>query len=129
MGARYKEQPYGHPTRQDSGNAHRDRIACCLRWRRRDGDRATPPANSPPVASFTATPASGPAPLTVQFDASASHDPDGSIVSYTWNFGDYSAGVAGVTASHSYPTGGIYTVTLSATDNLGAPDGSLARSR
>ena len=90
------------------------------------GGGATPPVNSPPVASFTATPASGPAPLTVQFDASASSDPGGSIASYAWNFGDNTATGAGVTASHVYPAGGIYTVTLIATDNVGAT-GSTTR--
>ena len=89
-------------------------------------DRATPPVSSPPVASFTATPASGPAPLTVQFDASASSDPGGSIASYAWNFGDNTAAGAGVTVSHVYPTGGIYTVTLMVTDNVGAT-GSVSR--
>lgn len=40
------------------------------------------PGNQPPVAIFSAHPTFGPAPLTVNFDASASYDPDGSIVSY-----------------------------------------------
>src|SRR4029453_7542186 len=38
---------------------------------------SSPPPNAPPVASFTATPEGGTAPLTVQFDASASNDPSG----------------------------------------------------
>ena len=33
--------------------------------------------NKPPTASFTLSPASGTAPLTVNFDGSASADPDG----------------------------------------------------
>jgi PKD repeat protein len=37
-------------------------------------------------ASFTATPTSGPAPLSVEFDASASKSPAGQIRSYEWDF-------------------------------------------
>ena len=44
--------------------------------------------NLPPVADFTAEPASGDYPLDVKFDASASYDPDGKIVAYDWTFGD-----------------------------------------
>src|SRR6185369_7116393 len=44
--------------------------------------------NSPPVAAAGATPTSGLAPLTVNFDSSGSYDPDGTIASYSWNFGD-----------------------------------------
>ncbi|MCB4791770.1 MAG: PKD domain-containing protein, partial [Elusimicrobia bacterium] len=36
------------------------------------------------MASFTAAPTTGQAPLTVSFNASASSDPDGSITSYSW---------------------------------------------
>lgn len=75
--------------------------------------------NQNPIASFVADPTSGKAPLLVNFDASASRDPDGSIASYQWNFGD-SATATGVTASHTYTTGGPFTVTLTVTDNQGA---------
>jgi alpha-tubulin suppressor-like RCC1 family protein len=86
-----------------------------------DGSAAVPPAaNVAPVASFTATPSSGTVPLTVQFDASASKDSDGSIASYGWNFGDGSAAGAGVTATHVFQSTGTYTVTLTVTDNRGA---------
>jgi len=61
------------------------------------------------------------APLTVDFDASGSYDPDGSIVSYTWNFGDGATGT-GSTVSHTYTSGNIYIVSLTVTDNDGATD-------
>jgi serine protease len=90
------------------------------------GGSGTPPPNSPPIASFTATPSSGTVPLTVQFDASASTDAGGSIAGYNWNLGDNSAARTGVTTSHLFEAAGTYTVTLTVTDNLGAT-GSTTR--
>ncbi len=71
-----------------------------------------------PVASFTATPTSGTAPVLATFDASLSADADGSIVSYAWNFGDGST-AAGLTASHSYSSAGTFIATLTVTDDQG----------
>jgi PKD repeat protein len=75
--------------------------------------------NEVPVPSFTHTPVGGAAPLTVSFNASATTDPDGTIASYSWNFGDGSTGT-GVTTSHTYATAGSYTPTLTVIDNDGA---------
>jgi PKD repeat protein len=72
--------------------------------------------NSPPTASVSASPTSGVAPLSVNFDGSASSDQDGSIVSYKWSFGDGSLG-NGVAASHSYTSPGSYEATLTVTDD------------
>jgi PKD repeat protein len=44
--------------------------------------------NTPPVAVASGTPTSGIAPLVVNFSSNGSNDPDGSISSYSWNFGD-----------------------------------------
>ncbi len=77
------------------------------------------PVNRPPVASFTVTPAGGTAPVTVNFDASASSDPDGTIASYAWSFGDGGTG-AGKTIAHIYTAAGSFTATLTVTDNGGA---------
>jgi PKD repeat protein len=77
-----------------------------------------PPGDEEPVASFTASPASGMAPLSVTFDASSSYDPDGNIVSYDWDFGDGATGV-GVITSHVYATTGTYEARLTVTDNDG----------
>ena len=75
--------------------------------------------NSPPVASFSTSPTSGEAPLLVDFDATASDDPDGTIASYAWNFGDGNNG-SGVAPSHTYTGAGSFTVTLMVTDGEGA---------
>lgn len=78
------------------------------------------PTNDPPIASFTVDPASGDAPLTVAFDASASSDTDGEIVSYAWNFGDGSASGTGVMPTHTFENDGVFSVTLTVRDNDGA---------
>jgi serine protease len=80
---------------------------------------APPPSNEAPTASFTYSCTD----LACSFDGSASSDPDGSIVSYAWTFGDGATG-SGVTTSHSYAAGGSYTVTLTVTDDEGAAGAS-----
>ena len=74
--------------------------------------------NQLPVAVATATPITGTAPLVVTFQGSASYDPDGTIASYSWNFGDGGASTAS-NPSHTYTSAGNYTATLTVTDNLG----------
>jgi PKD repeat protein len=74
------------------------------------------PADVAPTASFTATPTA----LQVAVDATASADPDGTIASYAWNWGDSTPAGSGVTATHPYASPGTYTVTLTVTDNIGA---------
>ncbi|HCP32156.1 TPA: hypothetical protein DIT45_02780 [Candidatus Acetothermia bacterium] len=72
--------------------------------------------NQAPVASFTYTP---PSPLVgspVRFDGSTSHDPDGTIVSYNWSFGDGASGT-GTIVQHPYASTGTYTVRLTVTDD------------
>ncbi|MBT0992894.1 PKD domain-containing protein [Cellulomonas sp. DKR-3] len=70
--------------------------------------------NAAPVASFTAVPS----PLKVAVDAGDSHDPDGTIVSFAWDFGDGTTGT-GATAQHDYDAPGDYVVRLTVTDDLG----------
>ena len=53
----------------------------------------------------------------VNFTAVGSYDPDGSIVDLEWDFGDGSPTAHGWNVSHTYSSGGNYTVTLTATDN------------
>ena len=85
------------------------------------GNTPPPPANQAPTAAFTSTAQN----LTASFDGSATTDPDGTVASYSWDFGDKSAAGTGTRPSHTYPTAGTYQVTLTVTDNQGAK-GSVA---
>jgi parallel beta-helix repeat protein len=71
-----------------------------------------------PTAALTVTPGSGTAPLPVTADASASTAGSSPISSYSINFGDGTTvgPQASPTASHTYPTPGSYTVTVTVTD-------------
>ena len=76
-----------------------------------------PQPNDPPTAAFT----KGGTWLHATFDASGSADPDGTIASYAWDFGDGSNGT-GATPQHDYTAAGTYTVKLTVTDNRGGTD-------
>ena len=78
--------------------------------------QAAPAGPQPPVADFTVNPSRANPGAPVTFDASASFDPDGTIVSYAWEFGDSTAG-GGVVATHSYANPGLFTVNLTVVDN------------
>lgn len=78
-------------------------------------------ANQPPTAVASAVPAAGAAPLSVAFSSAGSGDPDGSIFSYQWDFGDGTAG-SGVNPTHLYTSTGGYLATLTVTDNGGLSD-------
>jgi PKD repeat protein len=87
----------------------------------------TPPVtNQPPAASFTASTTSGDAPLSVSFDGSGSSDPDGTVVSYDWDFGDGNTD-SGVSTSYTYTSAGTYIVTLKVTDDDGATDNTTSQ--
>ncbi len=74
--------------------------------------------NQQPVAD-SGGPYSGIVGVAVQFDGSASSDPDGTIVSYSWDFGNGETGT-GATPSNTYTEEGTFDVTLTVTDNVGA---------
>jgi len=76
-------------------------------------------ANALPVVNISVAPERGDFRTVFLFSVSASsYDPDGSIVSYSWRFGD-GATEGGSTASHNYSRPGTYVVVLRATDDLG----------
>jgi PKD repeat protein len=74
-----------------------------------------------PVAIIRADKYFGQPPLTITFDASSSFDPDGTIVSYEWDFGDGNTD-SDVTAIHTYTTAGVYMVRLTVVDDNGKSD-------
>jgi PKD repeat protein len=78
-------------------------------------DTVTVAANLPPTATFAVVCTSA----VCAFDASASTDPDGTLVSYGWTFGDGSTGV-GRTVGYDYASPGVYPATLTVTDSGGA---------
>src|SRR5438552_742366 len=79
--------------------------------------QSAPPGPQPPIARFTVTPTPVDRGVAVTFNASSSIDPDGTIVSYAWDFGDSSPAGSGVTKTHAYALAGTYSVTLNVTDD------------
>lgn len=75
--------------------------------------------NIPPEAVISASTSQGFAPLSVTFYADGSSDPDGTIFSYTWNFGDGTT-ASGMSVNHIYTQPAIYTATLNVTDDMDA---------
>ncbi len=73
------------------------------------GQRPLPVANGPYNAQIG---------QTVQLSSSGSSDPGGSIVTYRWNFGDGTVANS-ANPTHSYAAPGLYTATLTVTDNSG----------
>jgi hypothetical protein len=78
---------------------------------------ATTSSGTPPVASFTLSPRTGPVPLSVTFTNTST----GTGNSYLWDFGDNSTSTS-TSPVHSYASPGTYTVRLVATNASGADD-------
>jgi type II secretory pathway component PulJ len=72
--------------------------------------------NRAPTAAFTASP--GPN-LHVQLNGSASLDPDGGLLSYTWSDGSTQLPQTGAVVDYVAPGSGSHTFTLTVTDNGG----------
>jgi len=79
---------------------------------------AQPISGSPPVAVATASASSGTVPLAVSFNGAGSYDPDGTIASYAWDFGNGQT-ASTANASTTYTQAGTFTATLTVTDNSG----------
>lgn len=84
--------------------------------------------NRAPTAAFSATPDNGPSPLTVQFDASASDDPDVDPLIYDWNFGDGATqSTSTPVISHTYTGQANRSVTLTVRDDRGGVSAAVSR--
>jgi glucose/arabinose dehydrogenase len=81
------------------------------------------PSGRSPIAVIDADKSNGPVSLTINFDGSASFDPDGTAISYSWDFGDGSGTSTAVNPSYTYTTAGVYTVVLTVT-NAGLKSGT-----
>jgi len=81
-------------------------------------DDACPATNQPPNAAFTlpADPVAGEAAAFTD----TSSDADGTIVAWSWEFGDGGSSSARH-PSHVFASAGVYTVSLTVTDDDGAP--------
>ena len=86
--------------------------------------RYTSSVNQPPTAVASATPTSGSAPLTVNFNGSASSDPNGDVLTYAWDLDGDGAfdDSAASQPSYTYTQQGSYTATLRVTDPGGLFD-------
>jgi chitodextrinase len=77
------------------------------------------------VPRFTFSPSAPKEHDDIFFDASTSSDPDGHIVSYTWQWGDGTTG-SGRQTTKSYDFAGTYSVVLTVTDAYGTSVSSSA---
>lgn len=81
----------------------------------------TTPAPVSPTAKASANPTAANVGESVTFSATGSTDPDGTITSYEWDFGDGTT-ASGATVTHVYSKGITYTVKLTVTDDDGLRD-------
>ncbi|MFC4585245.1 PQQ-dependent sugar dehydrogenase [Sphaerisporangium corydalis] len=71
-----------------------------------------------PLATATANPVTGRAPLAVTFSSAGSSDPDGDAITFSWAFGDGGTSTA-ANPSHTYTANGTYVATLTVRDSTG----------
>src|SRR3954453_9360189 len=73
-----------------------------------------------PIAHAAADPSDGPTPLTVQFSSDGSVDPEGTSLTYAWDFdGNGTTDSTAPNPTHTYTTAGNYNVKLTVTDQAG----------
>ncbi len=90
-----------------------------------DGGSSEPPGgdtnqtNAPPIADASGSEQSGFVGSLLVFNGARSYDPDGYLTSWAWEFGDGTNG-AGELTVHEFQSIGLYTVTLTVTDEKGA---------
>ena len=117
----WMEEPYANHTYSVPGNY-------TLKLQVKDNEGATGENTTivrvflgmPPVADANG-PYYGLVGEEIEFNGSASYDPDGTITGYLWNFGDNQTSDL-INPVHSYLSPGNYTVTLKVTDDLGNVD-------
>lgn len=102
-----------------------DAVNECLyvvRWNEITRYRYLPGGSQPPVVALSASRTFGPSPLTVEFDASATVDPEGAPLTFAWDFGDGTTVAGGPVISHVYQskTSQGRTATVTARDPGGA---------
>jgi PKD repeat protein len=100
---------YFHPN--VSGQA----VLASVTWDAGFWGSATPPPNNPPTAAFSTSCTN----LACTFTDQSTDD--GSIVGWSWSFGDGAISTA-ASPGHTYATAGTYAVTLTVTDDGGLTD-------
>ena len=109
---------YVHIVWYDEGIDHGDIFYAKVEAGTGSGGGGGGPNPVAPIARFTHSPERGKPPLVVTFDASESEDPDGSIMNYSWDFGDGGTG-NGQKVVHAFNRKGTYKVVLTVLDNSG----------
>jgi PKD repeat protein len=111
------------------------RLTVRLEWREENATRSFrltsllypggigPPVGDPaPTAALTATPLQAQILTSITFDASASSDPEGESLTYSWDFGDTTRYVGASQETHVYADPGRYTAKVTVLDPHGGFD-------
>ena len=72
-------------------------------------------SNQAPIVNASASPTSGPSPLSVGFSSAGSSDPEGHDLTYSWAFGDGATSTE-ANPAHTYTTAGAYQARLTVSD-------------
>ena len=88
-------------------------------------DPPTGPVNNPPVAKASASASTAPTNTPISFSSAGSFDPEGSALSYLWNFGDGSSSTS-PNPTHSFTTNGTFNVQLNVSDGVNTGSTNLS---